>query len=296
MLDNVTINQLRAFVAVCDQGSFSGAARKLRRAQSAISHAIKALESAFDVELFERNTRKAQLSAAGRSLLPDARAVISRTEEMKNRAGAIAKAGVPQVSIAVDAYFPRTHLIDCLRTLQEEFPTAAIDLRITTMQGGEKLVLEKMCALAVTIDDVPEVNPQAIERTWLREAEMVTVCAPAHPLAATPKPIPVDEFGRHIQIIVTDNQPGAEKNQEGAAGKRQWLVNDLGAKRDLLKAGLGWGHLPRHLVAADLASGELVELERRAWHIRSLTFVVSQRRGHDLSACEVRLVELLGKA
>ncbi|HZY32367.1 MAG TPA: LysR family transcriptional regulator [Rhodanobacter sp.] len=296
MLDNVTINQLRAFVAVCDQGSFSGAARKLRRAQSAISHAVKALESAFDVELFERNTRKAQLSAAGRSLLPDARAVISRTEEMKNRAGAIAKAGVPQVSIAVDAYFPRTHLIDCLRTLQEEFPTAAINLRITTMQGGEKLVLEKMCALAVTIDDVPEVNPQAIERTWLREAEMVTVCAPAHPLAATPKPIPMDEFGRHIQIIVTDNQPGAEKNQEGAAGKRQWLVNDLGAKRDLLKAGLGWGHLPRHLVAADLASGELVELERRAWHIRSLTFVVSQRRGHDLSACEVRLVELLGKA
>ena len=81
---------------MCDQGSFSGAARKLGRAQSAISHAVKALESAFDVELFERNTRKAQLSAAGRSLLPDARAVISRLEEMQNRAGAIARAGVPQ--------------------------------------------------------------------------------------------------------------------------------------------------------------------------------------------------------
>jgi len=94
MLDNVTINQLRAFVAVCDQGSFSGAARQLRRAQSAISHAIKALESAFDVELFERNTRKATLTAAGRSLLPDARAVISRTEEMKTRAVSIAEAGV----------------------------------------------------------------------------------------------------------------------------------------------------------------------------------------------------------
>ena len=54
MLDNVTINQLRAFVAVCDQGTFSGAARELMRAQSAISHAISALESAFDVLLFER--------------------------------------------------------------------------------------------------------------------------------------------------------------------------------------------------------------------------------------------------
>jgi Bacterial regulatory helix-turn-helix protein, lysR family len=54
LLDNVTINQLRPFVAVCDQGSFSGAARKLNRAQSAISHAIKALERTLDVQLFER--------------------------------------------------------------------------------------------------------------------------------------------------------------------------------------------------------------------------------------------------
>jgi|SRR5690348_5293188 DNA-binding transcriptional LysR family regulator len=296
MLDTVTINQLRAFVAVCDQGSFSGAARKLRRAQSAISHAIKALESAFDIELFERNTRKAQLTVAGRSLLPDARAVISRTEEMKNRAGAIAKAGTPQVSVAVDAYFPRAHLIGCLRTLQAEFPTAAINLRVTTMQGGENLVLEKVCALAVTIDDVPEANPDAVERRWLCEAKMVTLCAPSHPLASTPGPIPKDEFGRHVQIVVTDNQSGAEKTQQGVAGKRQWLVNDLGAKRDLLKAGLGWGHLPQHLVAEDLASGQLVELERRAWHFRPLTFVISQRRGYDLSPCESRLVELLGSA
>lgn len=294
MLDNVTINQLRAFVAVCDQGSFSGAARKLSRAQSAISHAIKALESAFDVELFERNTRKAQLTAAGHSLLPDARAVISRTEEMKNRASSIAKAGAPQISVAIDAYFPRAHLIDCLWTLQAEFSTAAINLRVTTMQGGENLVLERVCALAVTIENVPEVNPDAIERHWLCEAEMVTVCAPSYPLASTPKPIPMDEFGRHVQIVVTDNQPGAEKTQQGVAGKRQWLVNDLGAKRDLLKAGLGWGHLPRHLVDKDLASGQLVELERRAWHIGSLTFMISQRRGYDLSPYESRMVELLG--
>jgi DNA-binding transcriptional LysR family regulator len=162
------------------------------------------------------------------------------------------------------------------------------------MQGGERLVLEKVCALAVTVQNVPEVSADAIERHWLCEAEMVTLCAPSHPLASTPTPVSVDEFGRHVQIVVTDNQPEAEKTQQGVAGKRQWLVNDLGAKRDLLKAGLGWGHMPRHLVGEDLASGELVELERRAWHLGPLTFVISQRRGYDLSPCESRLVELLG--
>lgn len=294
MLDSVTINQLRAFVAVADAGSFSGAARELRRAQSAISHAIGALESALRVELFERNTRKAELSAAGRGLLPDARAVIARTEEMKNRAGSIAKVGAPQISMAVDVYFPRARLIDALRTLQAEIPTAAINLRMTTMQGGEELVIEGVCALAVTIADVPEVNPSAIERHWLCETDMVTVCAPSHPLASAPSPVSLQDFGRHIQLVVTDNQPTAEKTQMAVAGKRQWLLNDLSAKHDFLKAGLGWGHMPAHLVADDLAQRVLVEVKRRAWHLHALTFMVSRRRGDDASRYETRLVELIG--
>ncbi|MDR5815692.1 LysR family transcriptional regulator [Caballeronia sp. LZ033] len=296
MLDNVTINQLRTFVAVCDHGSFSGAARELRRAQSAISHAISALESAFDCVLFERNARKATLTAAGRSLLPDARAVISRTEEMKMRAASIAQAGIPQVSIAVDTYFPRTHLINCLRTLQTNFPTIAINLRMTTMQGGERMVLEGTCGLAVTIADVPELSPDTIERQHLCETQMVTVCAPSHPLAAIAGLIPREEFGRHIQLVVTDNQPDAEKSQQGVASVRQWWVNDLGAKHDLLRGSLCWGHMPHHMVADDLANGTLVELQRRAWHMRPLTFMVSQRRGYSLSECEIRLVESLGDA
>lgn len=296
MLDAVTINQLRAFVAVCDQGSFSGAARQLKRAQSAISHAIAALESALLVDLFERDTRRIELSPAGRSLLPDARAVIARTEEMKNRASSIAETGAPQISIAVDVYFPRAPLIDGLRTLQADVPTAAINLRMTTMQGGEELVLEGTCALAVTIADVPEVSPSAIERHWLCETQMVTVCAPTHPLATSSEPISLEEFGRHIQLVVTDNQPGAEKTQMTVAGERQWLVNDLSAKHDFLKAGLCWGHMPAHLVAEDLAGGRLIELKRRAWHIRPLTFMISRRRGHDLSVCEARLIELLANA
>jgi DNA-binding transcriptional LysR family regulator len=296
MLDAVTINQLRAFVAVCDEGTFSGAARRLSRAQSAISHAIAALESALGVELFERDTRRPEITPAGRSLLPDARAVISRTEEMKNRADSIARIGVPQISVAVDVYFPRAHLIDCLRTLQSAVPTAAINLRMTTMQGGEELVLEGTCALAVTISDVPEVSPSAIERHWLCEAQMVTVCSPTHPLAMHSEPISLEEFGRHIQLVVTDNQPEAEKTQMAVAGKRQWLLNDLSAKHDFLRAGLCWGHMPAHLVAEDLKSGKLVELQRRAWHLRPLIFMISRRRGHDLSACEGRLIELLANA
>src|ERR1700694_4277207 len=56
----------------------------------------------------------------------------------------------------------------------------------------------------------------------------------------------------------------------------------------------GGGPMPRHMVAEDLANGTLVELQRRAWHMRPLTFMISQRRGYSFSECETRLVELLG--
>jgi hypothetical protein len=52
--------------------------------------------------------------------------------------------------------------------------------------------------------------------------------------------------------------------------------------------------MPSHMVAEDLANGTLVELQRRAWHMRPLTFMISQRRGYSFCECETRLVELLG--
>lgn len=66
-----------------------------------------------------------------------------------------------------------------------------------------------------------------------------------------------------------------------------------GAKRDLLVAGLSWGHMPMDLVAEDVAQGRLVELRRRAWHLRSLVFVFSCLRGSKLSPFEERAVQLL---
>lgn len=296
MLDGVTINQLRTFVAVCDAGSFSGAAKTLLRAQSAVSHAVAALETALSVELFERDTRRATLSPAGKSLLPDARAVIARTEEMKTRARSIFTSGAPQLSIAVDVYFPRRHLIACLQRISVESPTAVVNLRMTTMQGGEALLLEGECMFAVTAADVPELKPSAIERHRLCDTVMVTVCAPSHPLASFHGAASRDDFSRHVQIVVTDNQPNAEKSSVSVAGERRWMVNELGAKHDLLKAGLGWGHMPEDLVADDLTNGTLVKIDRHAWHLRPLTFMISRRRGHAPSQSEDQLISMLAGA
>ena len=86
--DAVTLDQLRVFLLVAEQGSFSAAARSLRRAQSAVSYAIGNLERVLGVLLFEREGRRPSLTEAGRSLLSETRAIHGQVEQLTRAPGA----------------------------------------------------------------------------------------------------------------------------------------------------------------------------------------------------------------
>src|SRR5690606_8448518 len=75
MLDAVTLDQLRTFIAAAEEGSFSAAGRALRRAQSVVSQTLANLELQLGVRLFDRSGRYPRLTDAGRLLLVEARAV-----------------------------------------------------------------------------------------------------------------------------------------------------------------------------------------------------------------------------
>lgn len=77
MIDSLTLDQMRVLVAVADAGSFSAAARKLGRVQSAISQAIQTLETTLGLSLFDRSGKTPQLTDAGKALVGDARALIA---------------------------------------------------------------------------------------------------------------------------------------------------------------------------------------------------------------------------
>ena len=65
MIDPLTLDQMRVLVAVADAGSFSAAARKLGRVQSAISQAIQTLETTLRLTLFDRSAKTPRLTDAG---------------------------------------------------------------------------------------------------------------------------------------------------------------------------------------------------------------------------------------
>src|SRR5450759_5992141 len=90
MLDGVTLDQLRTFIAAVDEGSFSAAGRKLRRAQSVVSQTLANLEGQLGVKLFDRKGRLPVLTEQGRALLAHARAVAGDMDLFKAHAKGLA--------------------------------------------------------------------------------------------------------------------------------------------------------------------------------------------------------------
>jgi DNA-binding transcriptional LysR family regulator len=117
MLDSVSLDQLRTFIAALDEGSFSDASRKLRRAQSVVSETVSNLEDQIGVLLFDRCGRYPKLTPAGIVLLADARSIVTGVDLLKARAKGMAIGLEPELSVVVDVFYP----IDAITEVAKEF-------------------------------------------------------------------------------------------------------------------------------------------------------------------------------
>jgi DNA-binding transcriptional LysR family regulator len=268
MIETVTLDQLRTFLAIAETGSFSAAARRIGRAQSAVSHAIQSLEQALGVTLFDRTGRRPVMTPQGATLLADARAIIARTSEMKNRAKSLNEDLEPELSIAVEVVFPKLALMAAIGEVQREFPLLPITLYTEGMSAIESLVLDGKCAIGIGCADFT--SSDRLARTHLIDIELVAVVSSGHALARRDGPVPTEELRSHTQLVLTDRSQLSEGHTEGVLSTRVWRFADLGTKHDYLRAGFGWGNMPLHLVEEDLASGVLRQIQPAEWGAMSI--------------------------
>ncbi len=86
------------------------------------------------------------------------------------------------------------------------------------------------------------------------------VAAASHPLAAHRGMIGREELAKHVQLVLTDRSDLSAGREFGVMSPLTWRLADLFAKHAFLLSGLGWGGMPLHAIAQDLAEGRLVEL------------------------------------
>ena len=258
MLDGLTLDQLRTFIAAVDEGSFSAAGRKLRRAQSVVSQTLANLEGQLGVKLFDRSARYPRLTDKGRSLLADARSVADNVDEFKARAHAMREGLEPDLSVAVDVMYPMEALTRAATHSRKSYPHTPLRLYVEALGGVIKPVLDRNCSMGI-IGSLPLV-PDELRSEPLFSIAFVTVVNPSHPLASTRGVVSLSTIAKHVQLVLSDRTALSEGRDFGVLSPLTWRLSDLGAKQAFLKAGLGWGHMPLHMVQADLDRGALVKI------------------------------------
>lgn len=259
MVDGMTLDQLRAFVAVAEAGSFSAAARRLGRVHSAISQSVSILEDQLGVTLFLRGGRTPVLSQAGTVLLVDARRVLGEARALKARAAAMDPGIEDELNVAVDGYFPAAVLMDAVTAFRDAFPLLPVSIFTEGLGGAEQRLRDGVVGLAVYA--LALTGAKDLESAYLTEVAMLPVVAPGHPLGAIAQPITTDMLQPHIQLVLTDRTPLTHSISGGILGSRIWRFADLATRLQYLLAGFGWCFMPEHVVRADLDAGRLVRLD-----------------------------------
>ena len=256
-LGDPSLDQLRIFLEVVETGSFGGAARRMNRAVSAISYGIAQLEAQLAVTLFDREgSRKPVLTEAGEGLLAEARGVADGVDALLAKTRSLHAGLESNLGLVLDVMVPGDVTASVLRQFRETFPTVALRLRVEGLGAVASCLIDEKAQLAIGGPIVGE-DP-TLERQAIGSVDLIPVAAPSHPLAQSG--IGAGESRKHLQLVLSDRSTRTEGREFSVLSPLTWRLGDLGAKHNLLKEGLGWGNMPREMVASDLAEGRLVEL------------------------------------
>jgi DNA-binding transcriptional LysR family regulator len=258
MIDALTLDQMRVLLAVAEAGSFSAAARRLGRVQSAISQSIQTLEATLGLTLFDRSSRTPALTEAGQAIVKDARIVLAGAKAMRARAESIAADVEPELTIAIDAMFPTPLLMASLEALRREFPELPATVFTEALGGAEQRLREGAARMAIY--PLPAGPPRDLNAEFLTRIALVPVVAADHPLARASAPIAREALEPHVQLVLTDRTTMTQNMQGGIISPHIWRFADLATRLEFLLAGFGWCNMPRHMVEGHIAAGRLKRL------------------------------------
>ena len=177
---NVTLRQLRAFIAVAEAQHFTRAGERLELSQSSVSTLIRELEENLGLRLFDRHTRMLRLTQAGAELLPLARRAMSDLDQVIGSAAELSTLGRGRVSIAAASLQAALLLPRFIRLYCDEYPGVKVNVQDVT----EHEVIDKVRAGEVDFGlGSSAATQQDIAGRALMTDEFVAVMPAGHALA-----------------------------------------------------------------------------------------------------------------
>ncbi|MCF6323856.1 MAG: LysR family transcriptional regulator [Gammaproteobacteria bacterium] len=250
----MNISDLKAFVTVAEQHSFSLAAERLHLTQPAISKRIATLESTLDTRLFDRIGRSIQLTTAGRALLSHAQKILLAVEDSRRAIHNLSGKVSGKLSIGTSHHIGLHRLPNVLKTFGQQFPDAQLDLHFLDSETACLEVEHGEFELAVVTLPPFGNSPLTMIPIWQDPLELVT--ALDHPLCAL-KQITLTQLAKHPAILPSHGTFTRALIEHHFNHKQHRLnvrleTNYLETIKMLVAIGQGWSVLPATLIDESL--------------------------------------------
>lgn len=242
---DISLRQMRSFIAVAKLGSFTRAAEFLHVSQPTLTIQIKRLEDALQLRLFDRNPRSVNLTRVGRDILPAFERTIEDLDSVLVDVKNVSTAQLGVVRIAALPSFASGLLPDTIRRFRKRLPGASFAVRDVIASALLGLVRSDDVDLGLTGGNVDFPDIEILFKT---SDEMVVVYPDGHPIGKFAR-ITADRLAQFPIVMldsrtsvraVTDQAFRAAKLMPSPAAEATYMMTALG----MVRAGIGITLLP----------------------------------------------------
>jgi DNA-binding transcriptional LysR family regulator len=264
-MPHITLEQWQSLLAVVDAGGYAQAAEKLCKSQSAITYAVKKIESLLGVKAFEIQGRKAILTPTGQMLYRRALALIDGANGLERAAHQLSAGWEPVIHIAAEVLFPSQVLLDCLARFGQESPHTRIELIESVLGGTSDALLKGEVDLAIS----PQLPPGFLGDLLMR-VQLLAVAHTDHPLHQLGRELSYLDLENYRHIVVRDS--GSKRDQKAITVEvdQCWTVGHVATSIQAVVRGCGFAWLPSQHIAEELKVGVLKPLPLREGSVREV--------------------------
>lgn len=271
-----TLLQLQCFAALVEHGSFAAAAVHLNRTHPTVHAALKSLEQQLGIVLLDRAGYRVTLTAEGAAFHARTTLFLRQFDELRRAAAQLAAGEEPELRVVVGDLCPLPQTLGMLRRFFGGSSGTRLNLMVEAISGPWERLDDGDCDLIFHHLDKP--SPQ-IEAIPLFEVQLVPVAAPGFFAGQVSAALTPDDMRPYLQCVIKDSsRRPSPANYYLIEGARSCGVADQLTKRELILQGLAWGHLPAHLIAADLKAKRLLSLQGRHLRGARLQHYAARRR------------------
>lgn len=239
----ITLESLEILDAIARHGSFGRAADELGRVPSAITYAVRKLEGDLDTLIFDRSGYRAELTASGKVLLEQGRALLQQADLLQSQIAQTAKGWELELRIVLDAILPWRWLQPHVDAYFSDACSAKLRIDEEALVGSWEALLDGRADLVIGATSDPP-SGVGISTQPLFNVPFVYCVSPQHALAAGPDPLTDEQLKAHRAIVLGDSARHLPLRTSGLlSGQDTLVVPSMQAKIDAQVAGLGSGYL-----------------------------------------------------